>query len=596
MNTRGILSRKGGVAWLILLWVGTSAAQQLPDEVVRWADRVFHNGIVLTVDTDEGDFTVAQALAIRDGKILAVGSNDRILRLAGPRTPRVDLNGKAVMPGIVDTHVHPNREALSNFFDELPPEYQRLLQADGRIQRWDDKAQVLEEIKRIVEGHHPAKEWVMINYRGGLNEVARSITRFDLDALSPDKPLIISATGHKGMVNSKGLDQLFDVYPEHRVPGLRRDADGVPTGQLDFTIYILRTDILPQVPAAVLAPIFLKELRENLSPLGHTTFSSRLNANEIRAYALLDVQGKLPVRLAYGDEVGRWNPVFERDMKRNLGAVMTFGSDRMWMNAITVAPPDGSPNTGEVCSSWVKRNPEPDDVYGPDGQCRWDMDNDMTREAVKLIIDEGFRIANIHTYGDKGNERAVDLFVEMGGADRRWGLDHSGLFNPDLIRKSGEIGLYWSVSAGKFRDDFEPIAEVYGREVAHNMLFPLKALVDAGAKVTYETSARRGRGTKTVFKDMQMFVTRRSGEGNVWGLRHALDRKTALRMMTRWGAEYVMMEDKIGSLEPGKFADLIVLNRNPLDPSLPDDQLSEVRVLLTMMGGEIMYNTAESGL
>jgi len=82
MNTRGMLSRTRGVVWLILLWVGTSAAQQLPDEVVRWADRVFHNGIVLTLDTDEGDFTVAQALAIRDGKILAVGSNDRILRLA----------------------------------------------------------------------------------------------------------------------------------------------------------------------------------------------------------------------------------------------------------------------------------------------------------------------------------------------------------------------------------------------------------------------------------------------------------------------------------------------------------------------------------
>lgn len=100
----------------------------------------------------------------------------------------------------------------------------------------------------------------------------------------------------------------------------------------------------------------------------------------------------------------------------------------------------------------------------------------------------------------------------------------------------------------------------------------------------------------TSFYDMQMFVTRRDPQGNVWGLRNAIDRETVLRMMTRWGAEYVLKEDKIGTLEPGKYADLIVLNRNPLDPNLPDDRLSEVKVLLTMVEGEILYRAPASGL
>ena len=106
------------------LWVGfllfvlpAAAAQPVPAELIRYPQTVFFNGPVLTLHTDQCNFTVAQALAIRDGKILAVGANDQVLRLAGPQTRRIDLKGKTVMPGIIDTHVHPNRYAISNYFD-----------------------------------------------------------------------------------------------------------------------------------------------------------------------------------------------------------------------------------------------------------------------------------------------------------------------------------------------------------------------------------------------------------------------------------------------------------------------------------------------
>ena len=95
---------------------------------------------------------------------------------------------------------------------------------------------------------------------------------------------------------------------------------------------------------------------------------------------------------------------------------------------------------------------------------------------------------------------------------------------------------------------------------------------------------------------MQMFVTRRDGEGNLWGRQHALDRKSVLRMMTRWGAEYVLKEDKIGTLEPGKYADLIVLDKNPLDSNLADDRLSEIKILLTMVEGEVLFKAPDADL
>jgi predicted amidohydrolase YtcJ len=92
---------------------------------------------------------------------------------------------------------------------------------------------------------------------------------------------------------------------------------------------------------------------------------------------------------------------------------------------------------------------------------------------------------------------------------------------------------------------------------------------------------------------LEVFVTRRTGDGPQRGLKHAVDRRTALRIMTRWGAEYVLREDRIGSLEAGKFADLVVLDRNPLDPAVRDDQLGDIKVLMTMVGGNVVYDSGK---
>ncbi len=88
---------------------------------------------------------------------------------------------------------------------------------------------------------------------------------------------------------------------------------------------------------------------------------------------------------------------------------------------------------------------------------------------------------------------------------------------------------------------------------------------------------------------MEMFVTRKDPNGKVWGPYHALDRKTVIRMMTRWGAEYLLREKVLGTIEPGKFADLIVIDKNPLEPAISDDQLSEIKILMTLVGGRVTY-------
>ena len=124
------------------------------------------------------------------------------------------------------------------------------------------------------------------------------------------------------------------------------------------------------------------------------------------------------------------------------------------------------------------------------------------------------------------------------------------------------------------------------------MLAPVKSLLDAGALVAYEGES----SNENPFDSMKIFVTRETRRGDKLGEQEAVDRKTALQIMTVNGAKYVLREDKLGSIETGKWADLIVIDRNPLDPQqVPDDQIGDIQVLKTVVGGEVIYDMERDG-
>ncbi|MCH8319350.1 MAG: amidohydrolase family protein [Acidobacteria bacterium] len=162
-----------------------------------------------------------------------------------------------------------------------------------------------------------------------------------------------------------------------------------------------------------------------------------------------------------------------------------------------------------------------------------------------------------------------------------------------LIRKSGELGMIWSMDIGMFSGSRGEAVEItYGKEVIDRMLSPVKSLLDAGALVSFE-------GGNSI-ESFATFVTRRTqSQGNpayVRGAREAVSRLTALRIMTLNGAKYVLKEDVLGSIEPGKWADLVVLDRNPLDPALSDDDLYNIQVLQTIVEGELIWDRERDGV
>jgi hypothetical protein len=339
--------------------------------------------------------------------------------------------------------------------------------------------------------------------------------------------------------------------------------------------------------------------------IGVTTLSTRLAGYEITAYGLLDRSGELPLRLAYAHEIGRANPFLERQLKR-FGNLEGHGTDRMWMVGITVDNPDGygprvpTPDdggrVGEIsCVTLPKREILPNDLYPEEGLCVWDLPDHPGPDAPLIANRYGYRITGLHTFGDKGIDLVLESYkkanLESSIKDRRFALDHGMMIRPDVRELSAELGVMWSVQPVQFWSRYAAsVSRVYGEEYAHRWLFPVKSLIDQGVKVVYGADTHSDPERHPMFS-LEILVTRKTRDGRVFGPRERIDRSTGLLMMTRWGSEYVMAEDKLGSIEPGKLADLVVLDRNPLDRSIPDEDLSEIQVLTTLIGGTVMYGS-----
>ncbi len=579
--------------WGPFLWV--SQAQDLPPEVVNYADTVLYNGHVLTMDRDRPPIHVTQAIALRDGLVLAVGDSDRILPMAGPDTVKVDLGGRAVIPGIIDTHSHPNRYALSHYSDEYNLAYvQSLREQNIRYVniRWESKETALSDFKRVAENVSP-QEWIHTKFRG--NATSLALTRYDLDEVAPDNLLyVMIGSGTQGIANTKMLDKVLEIYGD-RVPGILRDDKGVPTGQIFGAVgTVIDQEVVPRVSPEVLAPFLKRELEEWVA-IGVTTLSTRLKGNEVTAYGLLDRAGELPLRLGYSHEIGRSNPFLERDLKR-FGNLQGHGTEWMWMIGISIGKPDGDGpgSRGNVCATPPKKVMLPGDIY-PEGLCEWDLPGEPGADAVLVVNRYGYRVSGVHTFGDKGFLMMLDAFdqanQEKSILGRSFGLDHGMMVSPEIIEKSARLGVTWSLQPPMFYSTYAAgVSRVYGEEYAHRWMLPVKSLLDAGAKVSYGADTHEDPLRQPMFS-LEVLVTRRVKDGRVFGPRESIDRATALLMMTRWGADYVLRNEELGSLEPGKVADLVVLDKNPLDRDLADEDLSEIKILATVIGGEVAYGS-----
>ena len=538
------------------------SAQDLPAEVIAYADVVFYNGKVLTADEE---FTIEEAVAIRDGKFLAVGSSERILAMAGPDTRRVDVEGRSVIPGLIADHEH------GAFVGNVAKRGQ-----GGRVE-FKDVASGLEEIKAEVAKFPPGLELYM---RGPSQKpLVVDVTLAQLDAAAPDNPISISCQNNQVIVNSLMLKKL---PPD--MQGILKDANGNPTGQLrgaaaGTVIY----EFMPQEDSATQLER-QKETFRRYFPQGLTTIMGRGQGLTITILRDLWVKGELEPRVRIHHEFLRSQARPEAFLKR-IGNLTDFGDDQLKIIGATVQVVDGSTGNGAALTDIPKINRVEGDPYNTYGQNKWEeTGNAATSDRQNIILANryGWTIGGLHSAGDLSNtvllEALYEAHQEKSLVGRHFGIDHQAMIREKHFELMKEMDINPTMYDSAIAGDNETWVYQYGADAVYNMT-PARSVIDAGLKPAIEIPG----GMEAI----RAFVTRKSDDGRVWNPEQKVTRQEALYMYTSWAARYSGEQDILGSIEAGKLGDLVVLGGDYM--TWPEDDLDALRVLMTVVGGNVVY-------
>jgi predicted amidohydrolase YtcJ len=531
------------------------------------ADTVLINGKIVTVDKRN---SIVPAMAIKGGKISAVGSTAGIKRLAGTGSEIIDLAGKTVLPGIIESHNHPSLAAT------------RFLEIDCRapgIKRIEDiQAAVAARAQEVGPG-----EWIRgSNYNDSKLAEQRQITCRELDAVAPDNPVILqSDTGHQSVVNSRALAAGSITRHTPDPPGgqIDRDGSGAATGLLYELAARLVRDKLPEYTVTQMKS-GLKRLWRQYAEWGITTVHDASGEpTGIRAYQQLLAEGtrcirvNLMVRLTAGPEATLVS-------LQELGLQSGFGDD--WLKVMTLKIMGDGSGAGGTARVYAPQH------RGPKGLGLMTTPADLMEKLVTRAHNAGLRVS-IHSIGDRGIDIALDCIEQAQRAnpvaDRRHRIEHNSCCTPKQLERIRTLGVAPSSSIGYMYGIGDQYAENFGPERTR-WLHPHKTMLGMGiiaggnndCPVTYYSP----------FVQIYAAVTRKTMTGRVVGPEEAISVTDAIRLYT-WNGAYLAREEAIkGSLEPGKLADMIVLDRDIM--TIPAEGIKDVRVLTTLVDGKIVYS------
>jgi hypothetical protein len=199
----------------------------------------------------------------------------------------------------------------------------------------------------------------------------------------------------------------------------------------------------------------------------------------------------------------------------------------------------------------------------------------------------GVRFANTHVAGERAVKLILDLAqmaVDESGPDavKNWALDHCTHVNPDDLPRAARMGITFSCAPKYIMDATAATAQAYGDSAANNWVVPVKSMLDHGIRVAFESDR-----DMSVWYEIELLITRKDAKGKVWGPQERIDRTAALKTATIAAAEYILKGDQLGSIEPGKWADLVVLDRDYM--TIPVEQIHEIQPQVTVFDGKIVF-------
>ncbi|UCE03504.1 MAG: amidohydrolase [Candidatus Latescibacterota bacterium] len=544
---------------------------------VQPADLLLVNGKIVTVDATIPE---AQALGVRDGRIVCVGTTEEIAPFRGEETTTIDLQGRLVVPGIIEAHGH---------FVSLGS---ALLNVDlNAVRTWDD---AVERVAAAAAEAEPG-EWIL--GRGWHQEkweehpspnVEGYPIHESLSEVTPDNPVLLRhASGHASIVNEAAMraSGIHESTPDPPGGKILRDMRGHPTGVLRETAqslaqiaYAQAQERLSEQEREARARREMRMANAECLANGVTSFQDAGSSFEtVDRMLRLYETGELDVRLwvMLRETNGRLRARMDR--YRILGAA----DERLTVRAIKRSMDGALGSHG----AWLL---EPySDQPTSTGHNTTDLDS--LAEAAQLALEKGFQVC-VHAIGDRANRETLDLFERTfernpGKSDLRWRVEHAQHLSRDDIPRFAALGVIASMQGVHCTSDGPWVPLRLGDARAADGAYVWRKLIESGARLCNGTDVPVEKIDPIA--NFYATVTRRTADGAVFYADQRMTRMEALESCTL-GAAYAAFEEDIkGSLSVGKLADAVVLSRDIL--TVPEAEILDTRVDITIIGGEIEY-------
>lgn len=544
------------------------------------ADLVITGGVVYTVD---GEGATAEALAVKDGRIVAVGRDGRIERYIQEGTEVIDASGLAVYPGFIDTHAHPVGVGFAQRSLDLTgvSSYEELVELAG------EKARGLEPGEWILGGGWHQSKWV----KAPTPEVGGFPTNDALSAATPDNPVFLThASGHAALANDRALEiagiKASSTFPEGGE--IMKGPDGEPTGILVEEASGLVGRHVPQPSPQYLSRLLVSAL-EAATRNGITGIhDAAVDRGTLALYRRLAEAGRLPVRvyaMLIPGRSGEDTAFIEEWLRR--GPIVGGHEGYLTIRAVKTFVDGALGSRG----AWLLA------PYADGGESGHPL---ISRDALETVVEDalvsGFQVA-AHAIGDRANRLVLDVYESAfrkrpdAAAEARFRVEHAQHIAPSDIPRFGELDIIAAMQGIHMASDISWAIDRLGPRRIEEGAYVWRELLDSGAVVVNGTDA-----PVEPFDPIANFyasVTRRTLKGELYPWSHpeqAMTREEALRSYTADAAYASFEEEERGSIEVGKAADFTILSQDIM--TLPTEEILSTEVVYTIVGGEVRFSNA----
>jgi predicted amidohydrolase YtcJ len=549
------------------------------------ADLILHNGKIASVDKQ---FTIHRALAVSGGTIAAIGDNDEILKLKGAKTKVIDLGGKLVLPGLIDSHVHPNGACMTEF-DHPLPEFETIkdvlgyIRSRARIQpagTWITLSQVF--ITRLKEQRYPA--------------------RVELDEAAPKHP-VLYATGPDASLNSLALtaskiDKDFKVTDGGPGHAEKDPVTGEPTGILRSCTRYVKSRSFGREPTESDRRERLLQLLKDYTSVGLTGIIDRdAPPSHIERYQKLLDAGKLPLRVAISHSVGTNGPTesIQKTIQQVAEHPLRKGDSRLRIVGIKTYL-DGGMLTG---SAYMRQPWGVSKIYAiddPTYQGLRFIPKDKLIAIVRTTVESGLQFT-AHSVGDGAVHALLEAYEEVNKSTpiqkTRPCITHSNFMSAEAIQKMVELGVAVDIQPAWLYLDSRTLVNQFGYDRLRyfqplQSIFKAGGIAGGGSDHMQKIDSLKSINPYNPFLGMWTEITRKAKwyDGQLHP-EEALTREQAIRFYTINNAYLMFLDKETGSLEVGKRADFVVLDTDLL--ACPVDDIRNAKALQTYVDGKLVF-------